>query len=444
MSTSQKTQRRKIEKIKILGFPLPLYLVLAALILLVAWTKALPTTMVGALGFALIVGTLMGWIGDRIPIWNDWLGGGMLFTCLATGALVTFKIIPDDVINTISSFNGDMGFLDLYIVVLITGAILNIDRKLLIKAFAGFFPAVLGGIFVSLVFTAGSATLVGMDPLKALTNIFLPIMGGGNGAGCIPMSKIWGSLTGQDPAVWYAPAFAVMSLGNLVCVIFAALLDRLGKKYPKLTGNGKMMEGEGLSLTSDESIKEPIKISIGEYASGLGIGLFLFCLATFYSNNISIVNHANLGFTIHPYAFMVIFAAIFNALGIIPEEIRLGAKGMQQFFTKYMSFPLMVTVGIGTNLGDYVGAFTLQNMVIIIACVIGAVIGAALIGKLFHFYPIEVAITAGLDVAGGGGAGDVQILGACHRMELMSFAQIADRIGGAFMLILASILFGML
>ena len=180
-------------------------------------------------------------------------------------------------------------------------------------------------------------------------------------------------------------------------VVPAALLYRLGKKYPNLTGNGVMMKGK--NLTGAEDPKE-IKIGIGEYASGF-------------------------------------------ALGLVPPEIRAGARGMQTFFTKYMSLPLMVTVGIGTDLAELAGAFTFANVIMIAACVIGAMVGAVLIGSLFKFYPIEIAITAGLDMAGGGGSGDVQILGACHRMELMSFAQISSRIGGAIMLIIASAMFGM-
>lgn len=431
----------KLKEISILGFPLPGFLVLFVAIMAIAMTGGLLNSMVGALAFAMIWGFAVGWIGDRIPIWKDWLGGGMFLTCLATGALATFHVVPDTVVETLNTFNNDIGFLDLYILVLITGAILSIDRKLLIKAFAGFIPAIFGSIVVSFLFTAVAALLVGEDPLIGLVNVALPIMGGGNGAGAIPMSQMWGEMTGNDAQTWYAPAFAVMSLGNMVAVVSAAMLDRIGKKYPSLTGNGVMMKGKNITGADDP---KDVKIGIAEYASGLALGLCLFVAADFYASHLSIINNMDLGFSIHKFAFMVIFAGILNALGLIPLKIRAGARGMQMFFTKYMSFPLMVTVGIGTNLMEFASAFTLGNMVMIIACVVGAMIGAVMVGVLFKFYPVEIAITAGLDMAGGGGSGDVQILGASHRMELMSFAQISSRIGGAIMLVIASVMFGML
>lgn len=80
-------------------------------------------------------------------------------------------------------------------------------------------------------------------------------------------------------------------------------------------------------------------------------------------------------------------------------------------------------------------------IVIIMATVIGAMIGTFIVGKLFHFYPVEEA-DCRLCMANGGGAGDVQCLGAAHRMELMSYAQISSRIGGAIMLVIASFIFG--
>lgn len=191
---------------------MPFFLIMVVVFMAIALTGSTMASFVGALGFCLIVGTLIGWVGDRIPIWKDWLGGGMLLASIGTSALVMFNLIPAETADILSNFNNTMGFLDLYILTLITGAILSIDRKLLIRAFAGFIPAILGGVVMSALLTAIAAILTGQDVLEAQLNVMLPIMGGGNGAGCIPMSSMWGEVTGNDPQEWYAPAFAIMSL----------------------------------------------------------------------------------------------------------------------------------------------------------------------------------------------------------------------------------------
>ena len=74
------------------------------------------------------------------------------------------------------------------------------------------------------------------------------------------------------------------------------------------------------------------------------------------------------------------------------------------------------------------------------AVVMGAIVGAGLGGVAVKFYFIESAITAGLCMANCGGSGDIMVLSSCDRMELMSFAQISSRVGGALILIIQSIL----
>ena len=69
-----------------------------------------------------------------------------------------------------------------------------------------------------------------------------------------------------------------------------------------------------------------------------------------------------------------------------------------------------------------------------------AFFGAAIVGKWVGFYPVEAGITAGLCMANMGGTGDVAVLSAADRMELMPFAQISSRLGGAIILILGSLL----
>ena len=87
-------------------------------------------------------------------------------------------------------------------------------------------------------------------------------------------------------------------------------------------------------------------------------------------------------------------------------------------------------------------AITPANVVIALAIVIGAILGSAIVGYFVGFYPVDAAITAGLCMANRGGSGDLAVLGAAKRMELISFAQISSRLGGGLMLIIASVVFG--
>jgi len=52
------------------------------------------------------------------------------------------------------------------------------------------------------------------------------------------------------------------------------------------------------------------------------------------------------------------------------------------------------------------------------------------VGRLVGMFPVEAAIVT-VCRASQGGTGDVAILTASNRLQLMPFAQIATRIGGA-------------
>lgn len=417
-----------------------MFLILNVIMIFLASKDWMLTNMIGALAFALLVGTLLGWVGDHIPVWKTWFGGGMLFTCLAAGAMNTFNLVGESTKEALNTFNGDTGFLDLYILVLITGSVLAVDRKMLLKSFAGYIPTIIVGVIGALSLAGLVGAVTGIGAVEAITTFAIPVMGGGNGAGIQPMSRMWADATGGDASAWYASAFAVISLGNLVAVFMSALLNKLGQARPALTGNGKLMP----NAQNEDNKTEKVKPTAADYITGLGLGLCCFCISDLYAKHISIINnHLELGFSIHTFAFMVILMAILNITNILPANVKAGARAMQQFFVKYMSFPLMITVGIGTNLSDYAKVFTnMSNLLIIIATVIGAMIGTFIMARLLHMYPVETMLTAGLCMANGGGAGDVQCLGAANRMEMMSYAQISSRIGGAIMLIVASFFFG--
>lgn len=60
-----------------------------------------------------------------------------------------------------------------------------------------------------------------------------------------------------------------------------------------------------------------------------------------------------------------------------------------------------------------------------------------------RFYPIDSAVTAGLCItANRGGSGDIAVLGAADRLDLIAYAQLSSRIGGGgIVLVVASVVF---
>lgn len=115
----------------------------------------------------------------------------MLFSCLVAGAMNTFHLIGEGSMEALNTFNGSTGFLDLYILVLITGSVLSVDRKMLIKSFAGFIPTILAGIAGALGLAGLVGAITGVGAIEAIATYAIPVMGGGNGAGITPMSKMW-------------------------------------------------------------------------------------------------------------------------------------------------------------------------------------------------------------------------------------------------------------
>ncbi len=69
----------------------------------------------------------------------------------------------------------------------------------------------------------------------------LPIMGGGNGAGAVPLSEIYHSVTGRSREEYYSTAIAILTIANIFAIIFAALLDMIGKKIHRLSGEGELV-----------------------------------------------------------------------------------------------------------------------------------------------------------------------------------------------------------
>jgi len=412
---------------KILGLPVVAFAIIAIVVIVAMFNGSLPKGMIGAFALMLVIGAIFNEIGNKTPIINTFLGGGPIVIIFATAALVMYNILPKPAIENMTTFMKDGGFLDFYIAALITGSILGMSRKLLIKAAVRYLPVIIIGLITALGLVAIVGALIGYGAQKAVFFIGIPIMGGGMGAGAVPLAKIFGQSMGVDPTTMLSVMVPAVALGNAMAIVTGGLLDRLGKARPELTGNGKLMKIEGEGVTEEI---ENDKLDLKAMGMGLLIALTFFVFGSIIGKLVP---------SIHSYAWMIITVAIVKMVGIMPRSMELAAK---QWFTFVMTnFTGVLLVGIGvayTNLGEIAAAFSWQYVVLVLAVIIGATVGTFFGGKLIGFYPIEAAITAGLCMANMGGTGDVAVLTAAKRMELMPFSQISSRIGGALVLILAS------
>lgn len=432
---------KKLNSIQFYGMPLPIYAFSAIIVLACAYFNIIPNQMIGAVAVLFAFGILIGEIGERLPIWNKFLGGGAMLCFLAAGLLKYFNLLPECVTNVSDGWINGYSFLNVFITFLVVGSLLGIDRDVLIKSGSLYIPTLLCSLLGACVFGVVAGLIFGNDPLYLITSYVLPIMGGGAGAGAVPMAQVYSDATGQDSAGYLSFCMAILALGNIVAILMAVVMDLIGRAFPKMTGHGELLRVKNKSLEV-ESKKPAPAVTVDDIAAAIFICAGFFMLGQLVSKKIL---PTVFGVAIPNFAYMIIFAALANIFNLIPENLREACRRCQHFCGNKLVWIQMVGMGISAiNFSTMFSVASWQNVVIVLMIVIGCCVGSALFGWIVGFFPVESAITAGLCMANMGGAGDLAVLGAAKRMDLMVYAQISSRIGGAIVLLIASILFAFL
>ncbi|MBS5299724.1 MAG: 2-hydroxycarboxylate transporter family protein [Clostridiaceae bacterium] len=418
------------------GLPWWLYLICAGVVLAVAFTDTLGYDATAFIAVTMVLAIILYKIGKILPIWNTYIGGGLLMVFFGTAVLKQLNLIPEKYVDLINNtVQGDVSILNVFIICLIMGSILSLDRKVLLRSFGGYIPSILGGLAGAALLGCGAGLIFGVKPIDMIIKYVLPIMGGGNGAGAVPLSQIYEQISGEPAANYYSFAIIVLTIANLFCIIAGALLNRLGEMRPELTGDGK-----NIMPVDSKLIKEDVKVKVtlNDYTGTLLLCGTVYAVGRLFSK---VLLPTVLGAQIHTFAYSIIFVVILAATGIVPANIRVAAKNVQGFMVSIVGLMCMVSMGVDFDLGELAAACSPSNLLIALVIVIGAILGSGLVGKLVGFYPIDAAVTAGLCMANRGGSGDIAVLGAAHRLDLISYAQLSSRVGGGIVLIIASFFF---
>jgi Na+/citrate or Na+/malate symporter len=94
-------------------------------------------------------------------------------------------------------------------------------------------------------------------------------------------------------------------------------------------------------------------------------------------------------------------------------------------------------------LKDVVGLLSLPYFIVVISVVFTVIMTGFVVGRFMNMNPVEAGIVSACQ-SGMGGTGDVAVLSTANRMNLMPFAQISTRLGGALTVIIMTTIFRMI
>lgn len=422
---------KKLNEIKISGVSLPLYAFIVFVLAVTIAMGKLPLNMLGLTLLLVVMGHVLYFIGEKLPIMNSYLGGGSVFTLLGATLLATFHIIPKDIIVATKGFLGDsFGFLDFYIAALICGAILGMNRKILVKASARFIPVSL----VTMVIGAFSVGLVGMLLGQGFGHSILyvsfPQMVGGMGAGILPLSKIYASNLHGDQATIFSQLAPATTLGNILAIIGAVLISKV---FVNSKSNG---HGVLIPVNKDELKKEKLNLNPTDIGVGMMFAFTIFLLGVICNAFVP---------KIHSYAFMIIIVFILKALDVVPKTLENCVVMFNQVIMSNLTHAVLAGIGLSLiDLATLAKAMNVQFIILSLTSVVAMGLAAAIIGEFVGLFPVETAIGAGMINNSMGGTGNIAVLSASDRMEMIAFAQMANRLSGAIILILGALLASML
>ncbi len=409
--------------------PLPLYgVILVCLGVLLIFGKVSGDI---SIMFALL--TVFGFtcaeLGARIPGLRQ-IGGPVIVTIFLPACLVHYTLLPSELVGSINDFWQSTKILYLFIACVIVGSILSMDRRTLITGIVKIFIPLAAGSVLAIIAGTLTGLAFGLSVHHTFFYIIIPIMAGGIGEGAIPLTLGYADILNLPQNQLFAQIVPTIVLGNLMAIICASLLHQLGKRRPHYTGQGHLYAADEVVPAE---LAKASTVTVEHLAAAGMIAISFYILG--------IIVHKLTGL---PAPVGMLFLAVLAKLTFaISPKLEDGARTVYHFFSTAVTYPLLFAIGITTtSWADLMAAFTLANIVVITVTVFTLTVVGFFVGKWVGLYPIESAMINACH-SGMGGIGDVAILTSAHRLELMPFAQIATRLGGALTITGAIVLLGL-
>ncbi|HEV2442822.1 MAG TPA: 2-hydroxycarboxylate transporter family protein [Steroidobacteraceae bacterium] len=411
------------------AIPVPIAVVLAGVLWYFVSHGAVATDLPMMIGLTMLLAFICAEIGHRIPGLRT-VGGAVIVATFLPSALAYYHVLPTDLVGAVTRFTKDSNYLFLYIAAIIVGSVFGMDRTVLIKGFVKIFAPLAAGTVAAVIVGALVGTVLGLGMKHAVFYVVLPVMAGGVGDGAVPLSLGYAGALHQGFGGQFAQVLPPVMIGSFFSVLIAGALNWLGKRKPQWSGEGKLQPGEQM----DELLRKgepPQQVDAMTIAAGAVTAVALYLVG-------------ELTFVLWKWPAPVVMLALAVAMKLgwsVTRRLELGADVVFQLFAKVGTYPLLFMVGVAMTPWDkLIAALAPADLITIAATVVTLIAVGFWVGRKVNLYPIEAAIVNATH-AGQGGTGGVAILTAAERMQLMPFAQIAIRIGGAIVVTLTLLAF---
>ncbi|WP_392565773.1 2-hydroxycarboxylate transporter family protein [Utexia brackfieldae] len=421
-------QKLKESKFYIGSLPWPIFILCSVIVIIAAHFEMLPINMIGGFAVILPLGWALGTLGQHLPFLKKF-GAPAILSLIIPSVLVYFNFFDANTLGAATALMKQSNFLLFYIASLVCGSILGMHRTILVQGFLRMMLPMLLGMFLAAFVGVGVAMLFGDTWEHAFFYTIAPVMSGGIGEGVLQLSNAYSGILKQDYELFVSALIPATVVGNFFAITYTAVINRIGELKPQLSGQGQLVKIKFDGM--DEALKED-KTPLDARAMS---GAVMILVALFVLGQIL----EKLTHFPGP-VLMIVATAIVKYAHILPESVERGSMQWYKFISGNFTYPLMAGLGLlYIDLHSVVNVLTVPYFLTVISVVLTVSLTGFVCSFFFKMYPVEASIISSCQ-SGMGGTGDVAILSTANRMNLMPFAQVATRLGGALMVILATAL----
>ena len=360
----------KLMEFRIGIIPLPVYVMLLALIAGFAVTGKVPGEISMAIAVLAFFGFTCAEIGKRLPVIRN-IGAAAIFATFIPSALVYYHLLPKPILKLTTEFTKSTNFLYLFIASIIVGSILSMDRQRADQGLHQDLRSARGRLD-----RGGDRRDAGRHGARARRAPHVLLHRGADHGGRrrrrrdSAVDRLFGDPASAAGRAVRAGAAAGDARQPHRDPAVAGVLDYVGKRYPHLTGEGRLQPARRTRWTRCRR-KSRGHVDVTHIAAAGVTAITLYLLGLMCRNLFGL-----------PAPVAMLFLAVLVKLArAVSPPLQEGAFVVYKFFSTAVTYPLLFAIGVAMTPWDkLMAAFTLANIVTIVATV-ATLMGTGLRGR---------------------------------------------------------------